>query len=89
MTCSLRLAIKPFIHALPIVKLRNALEGRVLELIGTEGDNNAFIMCMGETMAVEFSKKGNAAYFYFKGQLDLDSTSRTTAIGTLKDRDRS
>lgn len=66
-----------------LVKLRNALDGRLLELIGTESDNNAFIMCMGDTVVVEFSKKGNAAYRYSRGQLELDQR-HSIGIGELR-----
>jgi hypothetical protein len=58
-------------HTPDLAKLRNALDGRLLELIGTESDNNAFIMCMGDTIVVEFSRKGNAAYRYPRGQIKL------------------
>lgn len=66
------------------VKLRHALDGRLLELTGTEADNNAFIMCMGEVVVVEFSKKGNAAYRYSRSELLLDSSQRTIRISGLK-----
>jgi len=66
-----------------LIKLRNALDGRLLELIGTESDNNAFIMCMGDTVVVEFSKKGNAAYRYSRGQLELDQR-HSIGIGELR-----
>lgn len=67
-----------------MVKLRHALEGRLLELTGTEPDNNAFIMCMGEVVVVEFSKKGNAAYRYSRSELPLDSSQRSIRITGLK-----
>lgn len=66
-----------------LVKLRNALEGRLLKLIGTESDNNAFIMCMGDTVIVEFSKKGSAAYRYSRGQLELNRR-HSIGIGELR-----
>jgi hypothetical protein len=67
-----------------MVTLRSALDGRLLELVGTEADNNAFIMCFADTVVVEFSKKGNAAYRYTRGQLDLIGARRSIGIGELR-----
>jgi hypothetical protein len=66
------------------IKLKAALDGRLFELTGTEADTNAFIMCMGDTVVVEFSKHGNAAYRYHRDQLPLDVSHRTISIGVLK-----
>ena len=72
-----------------IKKLRAALDGRLFELTNTEADNNAFIMCMGKTIVVEFSKTGNAAYRYDRQQLQLDVARKSIGIGELKhDRTR-
>jgi len=67
-----------------LIKLRNALEGRLLELVGTEADNNAFIMCMGNDVVVEFSKKGNAAHRHPRGKLNFDGARRSIGIGELR-----
>lgn len=67
-----------------LIKLRTALDGRLLELVGAEADNNAFIMCMGDDVVVEFSKKGNAAHRHSRGQLDLDSSRKAIGIGELR-----
>jgi hypothetical protein len=56
----------------------------LLQLTGSEANNNAFIMCMGDKVVVEFSKKGNAVYRYSRGQLDLDSARRTIDVGELR-----
>lgn len=66
------------------VKLKAALDGRLFELTGTEADNNAFIMCMEDTVVVEFSKHGNAAYRYNRNQLSLNIEKRSISIGELK-----
>lgn len=44
---------------------RNRAKGRLINLDQTTADNNAFIMRMGEYLAVEFGAKGNA-FFLFK-----------------------
>jgi hypothetical protein len=49
-----------------VLALREKLGARVLELAGGEPANNAFIMTIGESMVVEFSKNQNAAYIYSK-----------------------
>jgi len=67
-----------------LIKLRAALDGRLLELVGAEADNNAFIMCMSNGVVVEFSKKGNAAHRHSRGQLDLDSSRKAIGIGELR-----
>ncbi len=46
------------------VVLRKKMEGRLVELRGTVGANNAFIMKMGPVVVVEFSAHSNACYVY-------------------------
>lgn len=67
-----------------IEKLRHSMEGRLLNLTGTESDNNAFIMCMGDIAVVEFSKKGNAAYRYRRSDLPLQEGKHAISISQLK-----
>lgn len=43
---------------------RARAKGRLLDLEGTTADNNAFIMRMGEYLAVEFGAKGNAFFLF-------------------------
>ncbi len=44
--------------------LRKQMRGLMTELRGTEKNNNAFVMCMGDLVAVEFGGEGNAFYGY-------------------------
>jgi len=44
---------------------RSRAKGRLLDLEGTTAENNAFVMRIGEYLAVEFGAKGNA-FFLFK-----------------------
>lgn len=67
-----------------IVKLRSSLEGRLMELIGTTSSNNAFVMCLGDTVVVEFSTTGNAAYTYPRRELRIDTVARTIHVGALR-----
>lgn len=67
-----------------IEKLRRAMDGRLIRLNDPNGDNNAFIMRMGDTIVVEFSQKGNAAYFYRATDLPLDDGVHTTSTTGLK-----
>lgn len=67
-----------------IVKLRSSLEGRLLELVGTTSSNNAFVMCLGDTVVVEFSTTGNAAYAYARKELRIDTAARRIHIRALR-----
>jgi hypothetical protein len=67
-----------------IEKLRRSMDGRLLRLNDTNGDNNAFIMRMGDIIVVEFSKKGNAAYFYRAADMPLHDGLRTLSTPALK-----
>lgn len=44
--------------------LRKQMHGLTTELRGSEKYNNAFVMCMGDLVAVEFGGEGNAFYGY-------------------------
>lgn len=46
------------------VELRKKLEGLTVDLIGNKPLNNAFVMKMGDLVAVEFSGESNAFYGY-------------------------
>lgn len=48
---------------------RQRARGRLLDLEGTTADNNAFVMRIGEYLAVEFGAKGNAFYMFRWGSL--------------------
>lgn len=48
---------------------RQRARGRLLDLEGTTADNNAFVMRIGEHLAVEFGAKGNAFYMFRWGAL--------------------
>lgn len=48
---------------------RQRARGRLLDLEGTTADNNAFVMRIGEYLAVEFGAKGNAFYMFRWGAL--------------------
>lgn len=43
---------------------RNRAKGRLLNLESTTADNNAFVMRMGDHVAVEFGETGNALYVF-------------------------
>lgn len=43
---------------------RNRAKGRLLNLDSTTADNNAFVMRMGDHVAVEFGETGNALYLF-------------------------
>lgn len=66
------------------VELRDEMSGRLLELYGAGSpENNAFIMCIGNKVVVEFGKSGNACFvfdrdrlpFRLSGTVKGDSTS--------------
>lgn len=48
---------------------RQRARGRLLDLDGTTADNNAFVMRIGEYLAVEFGAKGNAFFMFRWGAL--------------------
>ena len=54
--------------------MREKLDGRLLDLGGSESTNNAFIICIDNALIVEFSRYGNAAYPYFRTSLPFSLT---------------
>lgn len=57
------------------VALRNKMEGLFTELKTTDSSNNAFVMTMGDLVAVEFGGMGNAFYGYdTRADLPFDLT---------------
>jgi hypothetical protein len=65
------------------VKLRSKLEGLIVPLQDANPYNNAFIMTMGDLVAVEFSGESNAFYGYHRQELpfDLSQPVRTPVDG--------
>ncbi len=63
------------------IVLRQKMKGLFTELKDTNGANNAFVMTMGDLVAVEFGGMGNAFYGYNRRQdlrFDLSRPVRTT-----------
>jgi hypothetical protein len=58
------------------VKLRAQMKGRLLELLSPATDNNAFIMCIGDYVMVEFGAKNNACYVFARNNLPFKLNSR-------------
>lgn len=75
--------------------LLEKMKGLYTELKDSGSENNAFIMTLGNLVAVEFSATGNALYGYQKGALpfvfDSSEPLRLSgrAVNTLKDRKQS
>lgn len=67
-----------------LIKLRRKLDGRLVELIGSLPNGNAFVMCLGNTVAVEFSTTGNAAFLYSREQLNIKPTCEPVLLSDLK-----
>ena len=59
-------------------------DGLIFELTQGSRRNHAFIMCMKDVAVVEFSEHGNAAYRYWRGDLDLGAPGRAISIQALK-----
>jgi len=53
--------------------LRQKMSGLISELDGQGGSVNAFVMVMGDVVAVEFGSDGNALYVYRRGNLPFDT----------------
>ncbi len=70
-----------------LVRLRQALEGRLLKLKHHLPDINAFIMFMGNDVVVEFSQRSNAAYCYELRHAPVGPYDRVVTIPQLKRRD--
>ena len=68
-----------------IQALQRKLDGRLMHLTGTEPANNAFIMCIGSAVIVEFSRSGNATYTYKSDELPFTLESvHSSNIADLK-----
>jgi hypothetical protein len=67
-----------------MVKLRSAMDGRCLELLHALPRTSAFVMCMGDTVVVEFSMSGNAAFIFPRRYLEIDGNERAIAVGRLR-----
>jgi hypothetical protein len=50
-------------------QVRKQMEGLQLTLTASTARNNAFIMCIGEHVIVEFGEKGNACFIFHKDRL--------------------
>jgi len=50
-------------------EVRKQMEGLQLTLTHSTSKNNAFIMCIGEHVIVEFGEKGNACFIFHKDRL--------------------
>ncbi len=80
----------------PFRDFRSRAKGRLLNLEATTADNNAFIMRMGNHVAMEFGDSGNALYLYrwddlppAVSQRDLSAKERNeVTIHQLKDSER-
>jgi hypothetical protein len=73
-------------HDPDLVKLRHALEGRLLQLKSPGADTHAFVMFMDDVVVVEFSQKGNAAYLYLRKDAPVCEAVRSVTIGQLKNK---
>jgi hypothetical protein len=67
-----------------LMKLRQALEGRLLKLNNAGPDTNAFIMFMGDAVIVEFSQRANAAFCYALRHAPVGPYDRAVTIAQLK-----
>jgi len=67
-----------------LIKLRAEMDGRLFELTGTLPTTNAFIMCMGDRVVVEFSQTANAAHTFSRQRFLVDPTSKSASILQLK-----
>ena len=65
-------------------KFKSDADGLIFELANGTSKNHAFIMCMSETVVVEFSEKGNAARQYRRDQLPFDLSQGVINIGDLR-----
>jgi hypothetical protein len=54
-----------------MLKLKEALDDRMLMLLDTPAKNNAFIMRIGEKYFVEFSQSGNAAFRFSRHEFEI------------------
>lgn len=58
-------------------QFRERAKGRLLDLEnGGPSENNAFILCLGDLIVVEFGSKGNACYVYSNSQFPFELGKR-------------
>lgn len=50
-------------------EVRKQMDGLQLTLVSSTAQNNAFIMCIGEHVIVEFGEKGNACFIFHRDRL--------------------
>lgn len=70
-----------------LVKLRKSLEGRLLALTDATPNTHAFVMCMGDTVVVEFSTSGNAAHKYSRARMPILAGEKHVSVGSLRLKD--
>jgi len=64
-------------------ELRNRMQGRVLGLDAAgSAENNAFIMCMGNYVVVEFGVRGNACFIFRRTELPFELSGRVSGDST-------
>jgi hypothetical protein len=64
-------------------EIRKKMEGRLLNLQNAGSpDNNAFIMCIGNHVIVEFGLKGNACYIFRRDELPFALSGYVNGDGT-------
>jgi EH_Signature domain len=68
-----------------MVRLKVALDGRLLFLSDTVASNNAFIMTIGDRVYVEFSQHGNAALPFLPSSLRIADSQTTLSHQMLRD----
>ncbi len=66
-------------------QFRERAKGRLLDLEnGGNAENNAFILCLGNWVVVEFGSKGNACYVYNNSQLPFELGKRKWVRGDVE-----
>ncbi|GCL65156.1 EH signature domain-containing protein [Pseudaquabacterium pictum] len=67
------------------VDVRRRMEGRLRALTGyPERANNAFVMCIGHLLVIEFGKTGNACYVFDRQDFKTDLDQESLGIAQLK-----
>jgi hypothetical protein len=67
-----------------LVKFKTAADGLISQLAGSTSDNHAFVMQMGDVVAVEFSKHGNAAFLHNRHDFLMGPADGTIHIEDLR-----
>lgn len=68
------------------VSLRERMKGRYRELGDVNPANNAFVMCIGPLLVIEFGVTGNACYVFAATDFDTDLNRQTLKLYELKQR---